>query len=272
MIDELIADVEALGQEQVDVVLPAPEPLSTSTAGLACPHCDSLDTAVQEVEDAEVPLSGGEKNRVLLARMLCEGGNVLVLDEPTNDLDLETLDLLQETYQFQETTRSQKSFLLSASVLLRAFLGMIDPLEGGIALVFGALLGLGAWLVSRVPVPKFTWISLAVSIGLGTLTLLAAIFLRDPVSVDSVTGEATATNPLATVPIAIALLWAYRLSVLVTLAGAITYVVKIARAVAGIEERAPAGSRRGWIALVIAGVALLAAAGVAGTAPSALAA
>lgn len=142
------------------------------------------------------------------------------------------------------------------------FLGMIDPLEGGVALVLGALLGLGAWLVSRVPVPKFTWISFAVSIGLGILTLLAAIFLRDPVSVDSVTGEATATNPLATVPIAIALLWAYRLSVLVTLAGGIYYVAKIARAVAGVEERAPAGSRRGWIALAIAGVALLAATGV----------
>jgi ABC transport system ATP-binding/permease protein len=41
-------------------------------------------------------LSGGERARLLLARVLAKQSNVLVLDEPTNDLDLETLDLLQE--------------------------------------------------------------------------------------------------------------------------------------------------------------------------------
>jgi ABC transport system ATP-binding/permease protein len=41
-------------------------------------------------------LSGGEKNRVLLAKLLLQGGNVLVLDEPTNDLDLPTLRALEE--------------------------------------------------------------------------------------------------------------------------------------------------------------------------------
>ncbi|MGE3711546.1 MAG: ABC-F family ATP-binding cassette domain-containing protein [Hyphomicrobiaceae bacterium] len=41
-------------------------------------------------------LSGGEKARLLLARALAKPSNLLVLDEPTNDLDLETLDLLQE--------------------------------------------------------------------------------------------------------------------------------------------------------------------------------
>jgi len=44
-------------------------------------------------------LSGGERNRVLLARMLCEGGNVLVLDEPTNDLDLGSLRALEDALQ-----------------------------------------------------------------------------------------------------------------------------------------------------------------------------
>ncbi|MEM8871574.1 MAG: ABC-F family ATP-binding cassette domain-containing protein, partial [Pseudomonadota bacterium] len=41
-------------------------------------------------------LSGGEKARLLLARLMARPSNVLVLDEPTNDLDVETLDLLQE--------------------------------------------------------------------------------------------------------------------------------------------------------------------------------
>jgi ATP-binding cassette subfamily F protein uup len=49
-------------------------------------------------------LSGGERNRLLLARLFARPANVLVLDEPTNDLDIETLELLEQLVQDYEGT------------------------------------------------------------------------------------------------------------------------------------------------------------------------
>lgn len=49
-------------------------------------------------------LSGGERNRLLLARLFARPANVLVLDEPTNDLDIDTLDLLEELLQTYDGT------------------------------------------------------------------------------------------------------------------------------------------------------------------------
>jgi len=50
----------------------------------------------ERINDRVGHLSGGEKNRVLLAKILKTGGNFIVLDEPTNDLDLQTLRVLEE--------------------------------------------------------------------------------------------------------------------------------------------------------------------------------
>ena len=44
-------------------------------------------------------LSGGERNRLLLARLFAQPANLLVLDEPTNDLDIESLELLEQRVQ-----------------------------------------------------------------------------------------------------------------------------------------------------------------------------
>ncbi len=49
-------------------------------------------------------LSGGERNRLLLARLFARPANVLVLDEPTNDLDIDTLDLLEDLLQGYDGT------------------------------------------------------------------------------------------------------------------------------------------------------------------------
>jgi ABC transport system ATP-binding/permease protein len=58
-----------------------------------------LDDFLFTSEQASAPvkrLSGGERNRLLLARLFTRPSNVLVMDEPTNDLDLETLELLED--------------------------------------------------------------------------------------------------------------------------------------------------------------------------------
>src|SRR3970282_2417273 len=50
----------------------------------------------QRIDSPVQALSGGERNRLLLAKIFTQPANMLVLDEPTNDLDVDTLELLEE--------------------------------------------------------------------------------------------------------------------------------------------------------------------------------
>jgi len=59
-------------------------------------YCSSFNFKGADQQKKTSALSGGERNRVHLAKMLKSGGNVILLDEPTNDLDVETLRALEE--------------------------------------------------------------------------------------------------------------------------------------------------------------------------------
>jgi len=82
-------------------------------------------------------LSGGEKNRLLLAKLLARQSNLLVLDEPTNDLDMETLDLLQDMLSGYDGTliviSHDRDFLdqLVTSVIAVEKDGQVDEYVGG---------------------------------------------------------------------------------------------------------------------------------------------
>jgi len=95
-------------------------------------------------------LSGGERSRLLLAREFARPSNLLVLDEPTNDLDLETLDLLQEVISDYDGTVlivSHDRDFLDRTVTVTLGLdgsGTVDVVVGGYA----------DWVAKRAPKPE----------------------------------------------------------------------------------------------------------------------
>lgn len=97
-------------------------------------------------------LSGGERNRLLLARLFMMPANVLVLDEPTNDLDVETLELLEELLSTYDGTvlivSHDRAFLNNVVTNILAFEG-----DGRVAEYVG---GYDDWLRQRAAKPSLT--------------------------------------------------------------------------------------------------------------------
>ena len=116
-------------------------------------------------------------------------------------------------------TRRIIAIVLAFIALPLLVFGLIDPLEGGIALLAAVALGVVVWALARVRLPELLWISLIVTVAIGALTLGLAML-----GADEGAGDGTATNPIFPL---IGLLWLWRVGVLVVLAGAVLYLVRL---------------------------------------------
>lgn len=98
-------------------------------------------------------LSGGEKNRLLLAKLLLKPSNLLVLDEPTNDLDVESLELLESILLDYKGTvilvSHDREFITNTASSCLAFLG-----EGEVSEVVGGYEEVARYIASRQQVEE----------------------------------------------------------------------------------------------------------------------
>lgn len=119
------------------------------------------------------------------------------------------------------------SVILGIITLPVIFVGLIDPLEGGLALLVAVGLGVGVRLLSAVPLPRLAWISMVATIAVGILALALAVAGMPTETAQEVGPEATAPNPLD-VGVRV-LVWVYRLGVILVLLGGVVYLTRIFR-------------------------------------------
>lgn len=132
-------------------------------------------------------------------------------------------------------TRLTWAAILSIVMIPLLAIGWIDPLEGLPALVLGIGLAVTARLLSRVRIPKFTWISFVIVGALMTTTLILVIVQGSLMMAEQQGGD-TAANPMMNefvvggLPIAMVMLWVSRFAVIGMVAGLIYFAVRVIRA------------------------------------------
>lgn len=119
--------------------------------------------------------------------------------------------------------------LLTVPVLV---LGILDPIEGGVAMLVAGILLLATWLVSRIPVPRLEWIAWTATMALAVITDVIAGVLWS----QGITGPGGTGVPWW--------LWilvgAYEIGVVITVTGGVWYLVRHARALRGGHREVPA--------------------------------
>ena len=125
------------------------------------------------------------------------------------------------------TARHIIGLVLAVLTVPLVLIGLIDPLEGGLAMLVAGALVLATWLVSRIPVPRLEWIAWTATTSLAVVTVAIASVLWNQ--------GITQTQGLSWWMWA--LIGVYTIGVLATLAGGVQYVVRHVRAL-----RHPEGS------------------------------
>ena len=123
-------------------------------------------------------------------------------------------------------THGRLTVALIAQVVavLFSFYTWVDPLEGGVATAMVGLITVAAWLIGRVRVPPFTWISTLVTFAIA-VAIIAYVLSFLPVGVPE--GSADAPEVRNALLAVLPYVWVYRVGAVAVIAGAAFYTVKI---------------------------------------------
>lgn len=115
------------------------------------------------------------------------------------------------------TTRIQIAMVVQLVAVMFSFMTWIDPLEGGVAMALATGISGFAWIIGRVPLPKFTWIS--ATAGLALMVIFWVIYISE---IPADPSEATTFVPSTFL---LSLLWIYRVAAVAFISGAVFYLV-----------------------------------------------
>lgn len=115
------------------------------------------------------------------------------------------------------TTRIQIAMVVQLVAILFSFMTWIDPLEGGVAMALATGISGFAWIIGRVPVPKFTWIS--ATAGLGIMIAFWVIYISE------IPADPTEVTEFVPSTFLLILLWVYRVAAVAFISGAVFYLV-----------------------------------------------